>query len=82
MEKGGKKNKLSWPRELQEELANRTHQLSSQTEDTKAANEQMVKAKAKLKDQQMQATTAEKKVKSIRKDISELKEAIEKDHSA
>lgn len=69
-------------KELQEELANRTHQLSSQTEDTKAANEQMVKAKAKLKDQQMQATTAEKKVKSIRKDISELKEAIEKDHSA
>lgn len=42
----------------------------------------MGKAKAKLKDQQMHAATAEKKVKSIQKEISELKEAIEKDHSA
>lgn len=67
---------------LQEELANRTNQLSNQAKETKAANEQMVKAKATLKDQQMQAATAEKKVKSIQKEISELKEAIEKDNSA
>ncbi|XP_047475491.1 structural maintenance of chromosomes protein 6-like isoform X2 [Penaeus chinensis] len=66
---------------LQEELTSTTEQLTNQTEDTLAANEQMVKAKAKLKDQQMQATTAEKKVKSIQKEISELKEAIEKDNS-
>ncbi|XP_042865205.1 structural maintenance of chromosomes protein 6-like [Penaeus japonicus] len=67
---------------LQEDLANRTHQLSNQAREAKAANELMGKAKAKLKDQQMHAATAEKKVKSIQKEISELKEAIEKDHSA
>lgn len=51
------------------------------TQQVKQSNGAMITAKKNFKDKQMYSITAERKVMAIQKEISVLKEAIEKDNN-
>lgn len=68
-------------RKIQEELNNISSKIKGLSSKVKKAREDMVDAKMKHKDKQMQFNTAERKIQNIQKEISVLKEAVERDYN-
>ncbi|XP_071550268.1 structural maintenance of chromosomes protein 6-like [Panulirus ornatus] len=68
-------------KQSQQEFRNITNQLMARIQQGKHSSEAVCKAKKLHKDKQMQFNTAERKVVGTEKEISVLKEAIEKDNN-
>ncbi|XP_045606950.1 structural maintenance of chromosomes protein 6 [Procambarus clarkii] len=66
--------------EIQEELNNMTNKVMDISQQVKASNESMIRAKKLHKDKQMHCLTAERKVANIQTEVTHLKEAVAKDN--